>query len=213
MVPDILGALMQCCVPLASRWGALGPTEPAELPAPDPTPHPSPGLGPVPHQPVSLTMMQLGLLTDHRLTRQSSPPVASSRPEALPSTSEDTLLAWATISSTQGKTGGERSQRASHRNREEGWALPGEALGPGTRSPGGRVCLPRLPSGARHPGRTQRPGGEGRPAPQAGTATSPFWVFPVPPPGHKVCSFLCTPTGHILMLTLLNLKHGLAFRI
>lgn len=35
---------------------------------------------------------------DHRLTRQSSPPVANSRPEALPSTKEDTLLAWATIS-------------------------------------------------------------------------------------------------------------------
>lgn len=57
------------------------------------------------HQPPSarpqLTMMQLGLLMDHRLTRQSSPPVASSRPEALPSTSEDTLLAWATISSAR----------------------------------------------------------------------------------------------------------------
>lgn len=52
-----------------------------------------------------LTMMQLGLLMDHRLTRQSSPPVASSRPEALPSTSEDTLLACATISSTQGRRG------------------------------------------------------------------------------------------------------------
>lgn len=40
-----------------------------------------------------LTMMQLGLLMDHRLTRQSSPPVASSLPDALPSTKEDTLLA------------------------------------------------------------------------------------------------------------------------
>lgn len=51
-------------------------------------------------------MMQLGLLMDHRLTRQSSPPVASSRPEPLPSTSEDTLLAWATISSAQERARG-----------------------------------------------------------------------------------------------------------
>lgn len=57
-------------------------------------------------------MMQLGLLMDHRLTRQSSPPVASSRPEPLPSTSEDTLLAWATISSTQQRARGEGSQGA-----------------------------------------------------------------------------------------------------
>lgn len=57
-------------------------------------------------------MMQLGLLMDHRLTRQSSPPVASSRPEPLPSTSEDTLLAWATISSTRERARGEGSQGA-----------------------------------------------------------------------------------------------------
>lgn len=74
-------------------------------------------------------MMQLGLLMDHRLTRQSSPPVASSRPEALPSTSEDTLLAWATISSIQGRTGGEGSQRASLGHREEGRACPARPLG------------------------------------------------------------------------------------
>lgn len=48
-------------------------------------------------------MMQLGLLTDHMLTRQSSPPVASIRPEPFPRTTEDTLLLWATISSAQNK--------------------------------------------------------------------------------------------------------------
>lgn len=57
----------------------------------------------------SLTMMQLGLFMDHRLTRQSSPPVASSRPEALPSTKDDTLLAWATISSAQDRREEKRS--------------------------------------------------------------------------------------------------------
>lgn len=73
---------------------------------------------PVPAGQLRLTMMQLGLLMDHRLTRQSSPPVASSRPEPLPSTSEDTLLAWATISSIRERARGEGSQGA-------GLALPG----------------------------------------------------------------------------------------
>lgn len=37
-------------------------------------------------------MMQLALLTAHRLTRQSWPPVASRRPELLPSARQDTVL-------------------------------------------------------------------------------------------------------------------------
>lgn len=52
----------------------------------------------------SSTMMQLGLLTAQILTLQSSPPVASRRPDDFPNTSEDTLLEWATISSKQQRT-------------------------------------------------------------------------------------------------------------
>lgn len=107
---------MSCCVPLAS--GCPRPDRACKAtcsPSPDPTllPKPVPSLGfcPVSRRLARLTMMQLGLLMDHRLTRQSSPPVASSRPEALPSTSEDTLLAWATISSTRERTGGKGIQR------------------------------------------------------------------------------------------------------
>lgn len=131
-------------------------------------------------------MMQLGLLMDHRLTRQSSPPVASSRPEALPRTSEDTLLAWATISSTQGRTGGEGSQRASRGLGEEGWALPSAAPGPGTRSPGGRVCPLQLPFGARHPGTTQKAGCEGRPCTRGRNDYFPTSGIPVPPSGRNL---------------------------
>lgn len=47
------------------------------------------------------TIMQFGLLTAQILTLQSSPPVASRRPDDFPNTSEDTLLEWATISSEQ----------------------------------------------------------------------------------------------------------------
>lgn len=190
--------------------GALGLAEPIKPPAPHPAPAPptvpSLGLCPVPHRPARLTMMQLGLLMDHRLTRQSSPPVASSRPEALPSTSEDTLLAWATISSIQGRTGGEGSQRASLGHGEEGRALTSKAPGPGTRSPGGRVHPLRLPSGARHPGTTQKPGCKGRPCPRGRNDYFPTSGIPVPPSGRKVCSFFCTSTSKITMLPLLNLK-------
>ncbi len=45
--------------------------------------------------------MQFGLLIAQILTLQSSPPVASKRPDDFPNTSEDTLLEWATISSEQ----------------------------------------------------------------------------------------------------------------
>lgn len=79
---------------------------------------------PYPHHP-RLTMMQLGLLMDHRLTRQSSPPVARSRPEALPNTSEDTLLAWATISST-----GKRREKAVRGYRWSTWRRGGSAWPP-----------------------------------------------------------------------------------
>lgn len=37
-------------------------------------------------------MMQLALLTAHRLTLQSWPPVASSRPELFPSARQETVL-------------------------------------------------------------------------------------------------------------------------
>ena len=113
-------------------------------------------------------MMQLGLLMDHRLTRQSSPPVASSLPEALPSTSEDTLLAWATISSTQGRTEGEGSQRAKCGHVEEGQTLPSTAPGPGTQSPGGKVHPLQLPLVPDTPTQPQEPGCLGRPCTQAG---------------------------------------------
>lgn len=99
-------------VPLHKGWVPSGrvPTKPpAPYPNP-PSPESLPSQAPVPAGRPRLTMMQLGLLMDHRLTRQSSPPVASSRPEPLPSTSEDTLLAWATISSTQERARGEGSQ-------------------------------------------------------------------------------------------------------
>lgn len=49
-------------------------------------------------------MMQLGLLTAQMLTRQSSPPVASRRPEFFPRARHTTLLEWATISSGTKKT-------------------------------------------------------------------------------------------------------------
>lgn len=95
----VLGALVQGpCKAIGSHHRLL-PTSPP-IPCP------------VPAGRLRLTMMQLGLLMDHRLTRQSSPPVASSRPEPLPSTSEDTLLAWATISSTRERARGEGSQGA-----------------------------------------------------------------------------------------------------
>lgn len=37
-------------------------------------------------------MMQLALLTAHRLTLQSCPPVASRRPELLPKAKQETVL-------------------------------------------------------------------------------------------------------------------------
>lgn len=95
-------AWMLCCVPYPRE----GPPEDSASPTRTPSCPQSP---PAPRScpwPARLTMMQLGLLMDHRLTRQSSPPVASSRPEPLPSTSEDTLLAWATISTAQERAGG-----------------------------------------------------------------------------------------------------------
>lgn len=95
----VLGALVQGPCKAICSHRRLHPTSPP-IPCP------------VPAGRLRLTMMQLGLLMDHRLTRQSSPPVASSRPEPLPSTSEDTLLAWATISSTRERAKGEGSQGA-----------------------------------------------------------------------------------------------------
>ena len=118
---------------------------------PTPSTHPRPARLPHPAHRPNLTMMQLGLLMDHRLTRQSSPPVASSRPEALPSTSEDTLLAWATISSIQGRAEGEDSQGP---DRPRGSRLGLILLGPHhwPQKPGGRALLPAAPFGAQtHP--------------------------------------------------------------
>lgn len=119
------------------------------LPTAPPCSQPPPP-SPCPHRPARLTMMQLGLLMDHRLTRQSSPPVASSRPEPLPSTSEDTLLAWATISSTQERAqGGGQSgaERATWGKGGLGPAWP-PSLAPGTPLEG---SAPAAPLGPRRP--------------------------------------------------------------
>lgn len=113
------------------------PHSPAHSPSPGPAHSPRPPQAPPrpPHTAAAgLTMMQLGLLMDHRLTRQSSPPVASRRPEALPSTSEDTLLVWATISSAQERAG-EKAVRGLDGPHAGQLALPCWAASSYARSP------------------------------------------------------------------------------